>query len=252
MKSLKKLLLVVGMGFWSVASEAAIQGIIKNVGSENFLQDKVVSLIRDQIAQRTLRSVGEFDVSIDQMSMLPAARPGEKDIEVLSVLGLGSQGSQRMDGLFVVDAVVKSNFGIQDKKITGVLNVTGPVVVARKVINSGNLIQEADVEELRLPWRNFPAGATFTPVNQLVGRRAKVYIPAGGFVHSVIVEAEVAVRAGDWINLTLVSSGGVMIRSKVISRQPGSIGDAIRVENPDTKKVLTGVIVGNQEVEVQL
>jgi len=165
---------------------------------------------------------------------------------------LGSPGSQRLDGLFVLDAQVRSSAGIQDKKISGILKVTGPAVVARRVINSGEPINVNDLEELRLPWKNFPAGASFTPVDQLVGRKSKVYIPAGGYVHSLVVETIESVRAGDWVNLTLVAGNGVLIRSKAISKQQGVIGDAIRVENPDTKKVLTGVVVGHQEVEVQL
>lgn len=253
MSGFKKLAAVLLMSALQAhAASSGIVGNIQNVSEQNPLQNKVSNLIREQISQRTMRPLSDFNVSIEQMNLLPASKAGETNVEVLSILGLGSQGSQRMDGLFVVDAVIKSNFGIQDKKITGILKVVGPAVIARKIINSGNMIQDNDLEELRMPWKNFPAGATFTPINQIVGRRAKVFIPAGGFVHSIIVEEQEAVRAGDWINLTLLSSGGVMIRSKAISRQPGSIGDAIRVENPDTKKILTGVIVGNQEVEVQL
>jgi flagella basal body P-ring formation protein FlgA len=218
----------------------------------NDLSEQVSSQIRTQIAQRFAKHESVFDVSIEQLTFSPPLDAREKEVKVLSILGLGSQGSQRLDGLFVVDAMIKTSAGIQDRKISGLLRVVGPVVVARRAINSGENLAESDIEEIRLPWKNFPAGAHYTNPSELRGRKLKAYVPAGGMLFSGILQDIENVRTGDWVNLTLLTSGGVMIRSKAVSKQPGQIGDSIRVENPDTKKILTGIIVGNQEVEVQL
>ncbi len=216
------------------------------------LEQQVAAQFRAQIAQRFGRVEADFDVSVEQLSFVPPLQAGEKDLRVLSILGLGTQGSQRLDGLFIIDAMVQGQAGIQDRKISGYMKVIGPVIVSRRIMNSGEVIAEESLEEVRMPWRNFPSGASFTHLKDLLGRRLRTYVPAGGILHASIVQAEENVRIGDWVNLTLLSSGGVMIRSKAVSKQAGHIGDAIRVENPDTKKILTGTIVGHQEVEVQL
>src|SRR4051812_41890186 len=118
---------------WGFLAQAAsnLKGLILNAPTDP-VKNRVETLIKEQIATKTLRAPSDFDVSIDQLNFVPAVQAGEKDVEVLSILGLGSEGSQRLDGLFVVDAVVKSSLGIQDKKLTGLLKVIGPAVVARR------------------------------------------------------------------------------------------------------------------------
>ena len=217
--------------------------------SEDFSK-KLVAAIRQQLALRMKRDASEFEVKIENLSTTPAlVAPVTGSIQVL---GMGSTGSQRLDGLMSLNLSVVTAVGPQELQVQGVLKVTGPVVVAKQILPRSHRIVESDLEVMRLPWRILASGVHATSVDEIVGQTTNVLISAGAAVHPTLLEDPLDVQSGDLVELLIQSGPGVIIRSRGVAKQEGRIGDTIRIEQPDTKKKLSAVIRGPKSVEVSL
>jgi flagella basal body P-ring formation protein FlgA len=216
-----------------------------------WLSDQVEKNIQEQIALEMKVPITSLQVEIENLTSYPEV--GELENSQVRVLGLGTTGSRRLDGLFTLNALIdRPNAQSQEVQLSGIMKVVGPVYVARKNINRGELVSEDALNSVQMPWRVLPTGAGGVPVSDLVGRTSKVMISAGSPVYPDILEQAMAIRSGDLVELTVLSGPGVMIRSRAIARQEGRMGDTIKIEQPDTKKLLIGTVVGQKAVEVQL
>jgi flagella basal body P-ring formation protein FlgA len=178
--------------------------------------------------------------------------PAFEKADSVQVLGIGSTGSSRLDGLVSLPVVVVADGRSHDLLVSGVLSVTGPVVTARAALVRGQVVGEGDLVMSRLPWRLLPSGAAGTSISSIVGRRVRNFVAAGTPVYGALVDEPFAVKSGDVVELTVLSGPGVMIRSRALARQEGRMGDMVRIEQQDTKKALRGVITGDKKVEVRL
>jgi len=105
---------------------------------------------------------------------------------------------------------------------------------------------------MTLPWSRLPNGAAATGLNQILGQRVTQGITGGDVIYGGVLDAPLDVRSGDLVELTVLSGPGVIIRSRGKAQQEGRKGDLVRILQPDTKKSLTGVIVGERAVEIRL
>lgn len=254
--------LVCGLSqFCLESSDAAMNGrsvILRtaatDAGAENDVAGKVAADIRGQLARRMGMAEAEFQVDVENLRLDPS--PGPADVASVQVLGLGSMGARRLEGLFNLPLVlqIRGADGTREQEVqaSGVLKVTGPVFVTRANLPRGHLIERGDLNAIRLPWRTLASGSFAIPEGELVGRRVKSLIPSGQPFAQALVDEPFAVRPGEIVDLTVVSGPGVMIRSRAVARQEGKVGDIVRIEQADTKKPLTAVVTAAKSVEVRL
>lgn len=210
--------------------------------------------VRSQIARRVGLPASEFRVEIENLRLYPQINL--TDLQSVKALGVEGELAKRLEGLFSLPVIVR--FGApapmpeRELQISGVIKVTGPIYVSRANLPRGTILTEEDLVLTTLPWRNLANGAAGLSKADLVGRRVRSLVSTGQAFTRAHLDEPLAVKSGDPVELTLLSGPGVIIRSKAISRQEGHVGDIIRVEQPETKKMLTGQVTGRRSVEIRL
>jgi len=211
------------------------------------VQEAFVNNVREQLSIAMNAPAKDFQITVDSFKMNPEVEV--KNVKSVQVLGLGTK---RIDGLFSYPIIVQTENISQEFHVTGILKVIGPVHVARRSLIRGETVAETDLNLITLPWSQLPTGAAAIPARVLLGQRVKAHVQSGDPVYPLLLDEPFAVHNGDMVELTLLSGPGVMIRSRAVAKQEGRIGDTIRLEQPDTKKAISGQIVGTKSVEVRL
>jgi len=232
------------------AASAQDSVLIKEKTYFDVFRESVELEIQKQLARKMNVAPGDFQVSLENIRVTPAL-PVLKKYPV-QILGLGSEGSKRLDGLSSLTISIGESRESVELSLTGVLKITGPVIVAKENLVRGRLLNRNDFRIEKLPWKTLPGDSAGTALQDLEGRRVKTLISEGAIVWKGLLEENLAVRQGDPVQVTVYSGPGVIIRSRGIARQEGRMGEFIRVEQNDTRKTLNAVVVGEKNVEVRL
>lgn len=83
----------------------------------------------------------------------------------------------------------------------------------------------------------------------VVGKVARRPLAAGAAIPLNALREPLAFKEGDRVSIEF-SAGGLSIRATGIALQPGVVGQSIRVRNPDTGVVLSGIVRSDGGVEV--
>ena len=125
----------------------------------------------------------------------------------------------------------------------------GLVVVARRVIEPGEVISEADLA--LVPGRKERGiQQTFSSISDIAGQVAKTRIPSGRAITNRAIRRVHAIKRGQ--NVTVVRYEN-MIKISMQGRaiQDGALGDKIRVLNIRSNKMVDGRVMGSGLVEVR-
>ena len=123
------------------------------------------------------------------------------------------------------------------------------VVVASHALKAGTLMSEDDYV---LAWKDagqlsgVPARNT-----DFQGYEIRSSVKRGDVIYKENLVSEKLVHRGDSVQVIL-STFGIRLSTSGIAAQEGHRGDTIKVLNSDSKKEITGVVVGKRQVEVQL
>lgn len=123
-----------------------------------------------------------------------------------------------------------------------------PVLVLARPIAAGEAISAADV---RLEERDTAriAPSAVLDIDAIAGRVPRRSLAAGSVLASTDLVAERTVRRGDEVTL-LARTGGIEVRARGKALGEGGVQDVVRVENTQSRRVLSGRILQNGEVEV--
>ncbi len=155
--------------------------------------------------------------------------------------------------------------GLADASIPVVLSVKyfQNTVIAKRAIEMGRTIQDGDVYVDRREVREL--GVQIQELGDVLGRVSIRPIPAlqpvrvgdvkavqtvAAPVASKVVDKTPVIRRGDTVQL-VAFGGPLAISVTAKSLQDGAVGDVIRLENVDSKKAISGKVVGKGQVEVQ-
>ncbi len=243
------LALILLVGLVSIGAFAAE----KNQPPETTLEKFKVQLaqnIASQLAKQMKVKSTDFSISFENFQTVPSLPQGE--MHSLQVLGLGSTGAKRLDGLVQLTVLYNSSsLPPSELQVHGTMKIIGPVLVSKENLVRGRILNERDLEFKVLPWKMFPTGSTGFSKEDFIGRRIRTFVNAGDMVWSGSLDEAFAVRSGDQVELTVFSGPGVIIRSRALARGEARLGEDIRVEQPDTKKIVIGRVVGEKSVEVR-
>lgn len=123
-----------------------------------------------------------------------------------------------------------------------------PVVVARRAIGRGVVLNRADVE-LRMPTTSEGAEGAFLKLEDVVGRETARSLSEGSSLTADDIRAPLLVRKRDVVTVYARSPG---IRVRVTGRavEDGALGEVITVESLADRKTFFARVSGAQEVEV--
>lgn len=119
--------------------------------------------------------------------------------------------------------------------------------VAAHDLVPGTVLTTDDVRMARVPF----TGQRLNSAQVLIGRRVVSATREGQTIAIESTQTNQIVKAGNTVVL-IVTDNGVQVVAEVVARTSGGLGDEISVYNPETRKTLSGTVVGPDRVELDL
>jgi flagella basal body P-ring formation protein FlgA len=119
--------------------------------------------------------------------------------------------------------------------------------VAAHDLVPGTVLTADDVRMARVPF----SGQRLNSAQVLIGRRVVGATRSGATIAIESTQTNQIVKAGNSVVL-IVHDGGVSVVADVVARTSGGLGDEIQLYNPQTRKTLSGIVVGPDRVELDL
>ncbi len=119
--------------------------------------------------------------------------------------------------------------------------------VAARDLVPGTVITADDVTTARVPFN----GQRINGPEALIGRRVLSATRQGEPIAIESTQTNQIVKAGSTVVL-IVHDGGVAVAADVVARTGGGLGDEVQLWNPQTRKALSGTVVGPDRVELDL
>ncbi len=116
-------------------------------------------------------------------------------------------------------------------------------------VKKGDVISRADVE--LAPLKKGYMREFLSQDESPVGLTARRFLPKGSFIEKGFVEKRYIVRKGAIVDVKL-RSNGIVLSSRAVALENGSVGDWIELENPSSHRVFFAEVVGKNELEVEL
>jgi len=184
-----------------------------------------ITVQKIQIPGEFFLPVGPLDISIDS----PAS-----SVSRLSGLSLKldflSMGKRVKSQWVRVDAVAEA-----------------PVVIIKRSVPYGHVLRPSDVE---IEVRQFDRlEGMFTAENEVIGSVAKRSLLEGEILTQRDLKEAMLVSRGDVVTL-LVRGPAFLVSALGRARDSGSRGDAVVIENLDSKQLVHATVVGDKTVEV--
>jgi flagella basal body P-ring formation protein FlgA len=122
------------------------------------------------------------------------------------------------------------------------------VVMSRNALAKGAELNEDDLYVAAMDIVRIPRNAVRDP-DRLVGKYLARSVLPNMVLSDDAVEDAPRVKAGQKV-LLIVQSAGFTIRTSGQMKQSGAVGEYVKVLNPSSKKVLTGLLVDPETVKV--
>ena len=117
------------------------------------------------------------------------------------------------------------------------------VVVGTQFLRAGTALSAAMLEETEQS-ANVMDNSLFGSVKDLENAELVRDIPAGTALRSSDVRRALLVKQGQLVMLTIGQGSGFAIVARVEALQDGRLGDQIRLKNPESGRLLSGVVTG--------
>lgn len=197
--------------------------------AERFVLDKI-----GPKARRTTVRAGTLDsrhrLAMCNKELEPFLRRGAK-IEVRTIVGVRCSGEKPWKVYLPVEVIVTDN-----------------VLVASRTLPRGHVLTAADLVVEQRDVSRLLTGY-ISDAKPFVGRRLKAQIIAGRILTPAMLQADIAVKRGQSVTLT-VASGGINIQMSGKALMDGAIDQRIRVENTKSGRVVEGIVRSREHVEV--
>ena len=185
-------------------------------------------------ARRTTVRAGMLDsrhrLSRCTKELEPFLRRGAK-IEVRTIVGVRCSGEKPWKVYLPVEVIV-----------------TDKVLVASRTLPRGHVLAADDLVVEQRDVSRLLTGY-ISDAKPFVGQRLKAQIIAGRILTPAMLQADIAVKRGQSVTLT-VASGGINIQMSGKALMDGAINQRIRVENTKSGRVVEGIVRSREHVEV--
>ncbi|MFN7455682.1 MAG: flagellar basal body P-ring formation chaperone FlgA [Pseudobdellovibrionaceae bacterium] len=216
-----------------------IPEVVQIKARRNFISE---SSLRRQIYEEVERYCGSCEVIYTDLKIPEIQGSSE-------ILGFQLETqSVRQPGSFLLPLVIETSQGKQQLYVQGRMQWWKEAPIAKRMIQFGQRIQINDLEMKKI---NIGFVKDATPsLQDLVGRVSARTITIGQNLTYQDLKKEAAVERGQTVKL-LIGSDLMEITSSAVAEETGFLGDVIRVKQPETKKIISGVLVEKGVVKVQ-
>lgn len=131
-------------------------------------------------------------------------------------------------------------------------NVTalGRIVKSRRSFRRGHVISADDIYVSKMNIRKMPRSSVRT-LGEIIGKSLKRSIGANNPVVEDMIEMSRVVKRGKRV-VILINHNGMNITSAGMTKEKGYIGMPVKAVNLSSKKVITGVLIDENTVKVEI
>jgi len=126
----------------------------------------------------------------------------------------------------------------------------GKLFLAKKEMKRGDIVSEKDLEIKEVVmdrWdEKYPSN-----LNEIIGKKINRKLAEGSVIARNMLEEQVSVKHGEIVTL-IYENGRLLIQTKGKVLERGRIGDIVKVENISSGKKITGRVVGEKKIKVEL
>jgi flagella basal body P-ring formation protein FlgA len=137
--------------------------------------------------------------------------------------------------------------GQQELGVFATITQNQPAVVLLRRVERGQIVRRADVE-IRQREGNLPSDSLET-LDQVVGKAAQRTLAPETIIQASHIRAPWQVLRGETVQV-FVRTGGIVVRTRAVSKENGAMGDLIVVETVEDKQKLNVSVSGPSEVTV--
>lgn len=130
------------------------------------------------------------------------------------------------------------------------VSVQVPVLVTLRPLNRGDRVMAKDVD-VQMRDRATLGTGWLQSTDQLQGQVLNRPLAAGALLLSTALAAERVVRRGQAVTL-ISGSGAFQVRAQGKALSDAAVGDALRVENPSSRRVVQGRVQTDGTVQIEL
>ncbi|HKY93575.1 MAG TPA: flagellar basal body P-ring formation chaperone FlgA [Nevskiaceae bacterium] len=160
---------------------------------------------------------------------------------------IGAVGSRTASGMNVEVSCASAGWKVN---VPVAVKVQVPVLVTRRPMTRGELIQPSDVE-VQLRDRATLAAAGPTSIEALSGKMLSRSLIAGSVITSNALAAARRVHRGQSVML-VSDAGGFQVRAEGRALGDGAEGELLRVENTSSRRIVQGQVRADGTVEIPL
>lgn len=125
-----------------------------------------------------------------------------------------------------------------------------PVLVAAGALLRGMTVQPSDVRVQQMPM-TAGSGVYLESPSEAVHSEVLRDLPAGTPLRRSDLRPVILVKRGQLVQFSVGQSTGFMVSARVEALQDGRMGEAIKLKNPESGRVLSGVVKGPNQVQGQ-
>jgi len=131
------------------------------------------------------------------------------------------------------------------------LSVSVGVFRSARDLDRGEVLTEDDIESATVDVRTLPSGDTCHGTEEIVGLAARMNIQVGRILTPGMLEPPTLVFRGETV-VVHVPLGTAAVTLQGIALDSGGLGEEIRVRNPDSNAIITAVVSGPSEAEINI
>ena len=132
--------------------------------------------------------------------------------------------------------------------IKGFARTVVEIPVLNHRVNKGQIIYEHDFQIIKVPENRINENY-ITNINEIIGMEANRNIRKGSPIKKIDLRKIRLVKKGKAVSL-LVKSDLMTIKTVGQALDHGSLGDFIRILNPRSRKIISGIVTGKNEVRI--
>ncbi len=233
-------LLASGLDFSKVAFSLPSEIVLTNRGQE-LSEESLQGALEKYLAGTEPYQSGSWELVSVNFSRLPTLPPGQINYRFVPQ---SSTNPTYLTGNFFFTVDGK---GVGRARVTAQVELSVEVVVAARSLRRGHVLSEND---LSLGWVPFSqTRGTLTEIDLAVGAALKSHLAAGEPLEERDLGKNILVRRGDTVSI-VARQGGLKVTASGEAREEGSMGETISVINLNSKKIITGRIIGPSQVEI--
>lgn len=203
---------------------------------------EIIAVLRQDLIARGMSE----DAEVDLTSGLQTATIASGEMGNIAVL---DATFDRRTGRFA--ALVQTGSGNGDTRklrLAGRAVDTVSVPVLARALGRKDIIQVEDIQWTRMRSTDLRDGTLLDP-ERLIGQTAKRPLRAGDQLVVQDIERTIVITKGQPVVMELVTPY-MRLSANGLALEPGGVGDVVQIRNPQSNKVISGVVTGPHQVRV--